>query len=141
MPNEIDLSDRALRARRAIAEKATPGPWAVQIYNGGPYPGPFQIWSQSAPNAILVSISVEGSRNCAHIAANSPDVIMADIDEILHLRAEVERLNKEADWLAERISIRDCVMGDTVENCIYKEFPCAECFREAARKAVEESHA
>lgn len=70
--------------------------------------------------------------------ANGYKVANEEAQEIMaELRNEVERLNKEADWLAERISIRDCVMGDTVENCIYKEFPCAECFREAARKAVE----
>ena len=38
--------------------------------------------------------------NTQNIPANSPDVVKADIAEILHLRAENERLNKEADWLA-----------------------------------------
>ena len=89
MQNDIHLSNEALLKHRAIAEKATPGPWAVQIYNGGPYPGPFQIWSQSAPNSILVSISIEGSRNCAHIAANSPNVVIAHVDEILRLRNDL----------------------------------------------------
>ena len=127
MPNEIDLSDRALGALRAIAEKATPGPWAMQTYNGGPYPGPFQILSLSSPNGILVSISVEGSRNCAHIAANSPDVVMAHVDEILRLRAEVKRLEREADWLAQAAA-----------NNGWHEVRVSPAFmREQARKAVE----
>lgn len=39
----------------------------------------------------------------AHIAASSPDVVRADIEEILRLRKEVARLNKEADWLGLRL--------------------------------------
>lgn len=34
--------------------------------------------------------------NAAHIAASSPDVVQADIEEILRLRQEVARLNKES---------------------------------------------
>lgn len=78
----------------------------------------------------------------AHIAANSPDVVTADIDEILRLRVEVGRLEKEADWLATHVAnaLREPALiahlhylskGLTVP-------PSSETIREAARKAVEE---
>lgn len=57
---------------------------------------------------------------------------------IFRLCREMERLGREADWLAGRASIKDCVMYDTVENCIKKGFPCIKCFREKAREAVGE---
>ena len=44
--------------------------------------------------------------NAARIAASSPDVVRDDIAEILHLRAENERLNKEADWLAKTLGFQ-----------------------------------
>lgn len=142
--NDIDLSTEALLKHRAIAEKATPGPWVVEKYNGGPYPGPFQIWNQAAPEKILVSISIEGPRNAAHIAANSPDAVKAHVDEILRLRAEVERLNKEADYLAGVIAAAYCAQ-ENVTHCEKTEgLPlhklrdaCASCWRKAARDTVE----
>lgn len=41
--------------------------------------------------------------NAREDAANFPNVVIADIDEILRLRAEVERLEKEAHWLATHV--------------------------------------
>ncbi len=87
-------------------------------------------------------------RNAAHIAANSPDVVMADIDEILRLREQVERLEKEADWLAEYCwkkpeaeyhPLREMRGGFYCGACPH-DHDCRKCWREAARKAVEENH-
>ena len=87
-------------------------------------------------------------RNAAHIAANSPDVVMADIDEILRLREQVERLEKEADWLAENCwkkpeveyhPLREMRGGFYCDACPY-DYDCRKCWRAAARKAVEENH-
>lgn len=138
--------------------------------------------------------------DAAHIAANHPDVVRADIEEILRLRGEVKRLRdenealknsafefgvgfstkvnemrareewfsrelarleKEADWLVRMLSlytedcplkfswvyaeklpipkIDDCEGTWSVDDC----FHCSgrnpgQCWREAARKAVEE---
>ena len=56
----------------------------------------------------------------AHIAASSPDVVRADIEEILQLRKEVERLNKVSHYLAERLSTlnvtRRKYIGATLED-------------------------
>ena len=73
--------------------------------------------------------------DAAHIAASSPDVVRADIEEILRLRKEVARLNKEADWLGLRLwgtggvpPVEDFdVRADRIKM-----------WRKAARKAVEE---
>ena len=141
MIDHPDRTTEALLARRELAEKATPGPWKKGIALRQGY-GVDAIWDCSG--ALVAdtekSVSPCEESDAAHIAANSPDVVMADIDEILRLRAQVKRLEKEADWLAERAGAKDCLMADTVENCTKKGFPCIACFRTAARKAVEENH-
>ena len=163
---EDSLTTEALLARRELAEKATPGPWEVD--------------KSEITSAVYVEtdwghlICESDDEDAAHIAANSPDVVMADIDEILRLRAEVEfwrqetqdvrenfertlqcerdktdRLEREADWLAEQLSYSCSFTGE--HNCgipkpCPKTYGCgcldveAEEWREAARKAVEENH-
>lgn len=84
------------------------------------------------------------SRDAAFIASNPPETVMADIDEILRLRAEVARLEKEADWLAQTLA-NECPVCGSVRYLNYslngKELlwirPTAGDWREAARKAVE----
>lgn len=71
------------------------------------------------------------------IEKHNSDFILSAFDALTLLR-QVDELEKEADWLAERASAKDCLMADTVENCTKKGFPCIACFRTAARKAVEE---
>lgn len=119
-------AEESLRTRQAIAGQALAGPWTVEKYDDSS-----AFVETTWGNMICDSVSHE---EAAHIAANSPDVVMADIDEILRLRAEVEqlqaekeRLEKEADWLAARACATDCIVADVA------------CFREAARKAVEEN--
>lgn len=146
MPNDIDLSPEALLKHRAIAEKATPGPWEVlapdAIYISAPERN--EILFEN-PQEIGTTLSPEEQRaTAAHIAANSPDVVKAHIDEILRLRAEVERLNKEADYLAGVIAAAYCAQ-ENVTHCEKTEgLPlhklrdaCASCWRRAARDAVE----
>lgn len=139
----------ALLARRALAEKATPGPWKKGIALRQGY-GVDAIWDCSG--ALVAdtekSVSPCEESDAAHIAANSPDVVMADIDEILRLRAQVERLEKEADWLAEYCwkkpeaeyhPLREMRGGFFCVACPH-DYDCRKCWREAARKAVESSH-
>lgn len=142
MTNYLDRSIESLLARRELAEKATPGPWK---------PGTSVFLKQETIIASMGYIAAEPigvsypttCYNFAHIAANSPDVVMDDIDEILRLRAQVERLEKEADWLALVLANAGCgiplteYIGEAV-NGMYP--PAPEHWREAARKAVETSH-
>lgn len=58
-------------------------------------------------------------------------------EDISRLLAEVERLNKEADWLANIISTRECANHDISPICHQEGRDCRECFRNAARKAVQ----
>lgn len=140
MPNDIDLSTEALLKHRAIAEKATPGPWAM---GGKTCP-----WVEDDEgNGICRMLARDSPRDtAAHIAANSPDVVKAHVDEILRLRAELERLNKEADYLAGVIAAAYCAQ-ENVTRCEKTEgLPlhklrdaCASCWRRAAREAVEKN--
>ena len=141
---QTDRTTESLLARRALASKATPGPWKKGIALRQGY-GVDAIWDCSG--ALVAdtekSVSPCEESDAAHIAANSPDVVMADIDEILRLRAQVERLEKEADWLALVLANAGCgiplteYIGEAVNGM---SPPAPEHWREAARKAVETSH-
>ena len=92
------------------------------------------------------SVSACEESDAAHIAANSPDVVMADIDEILRLRAQVERLEKEADWLISEKIVEEWngrFVGAFNANkgglVVYEsQAEAVASWREAARKTVEE---
>lgn len=143
-----DRTTEALLARRALAEKATPGPWE-SVYDYCVLPN---IYDDRPANVLIADCSREHDHdkktkaNASYIAANSPDVVMDDIDEILRLRAQVERLEKEADWLAEYCwkkpeaeyhPLREMRGGFYCGACPH-DHDCRKCWREAARKAVEE---
>lgn len=133
MPN--DRSDAAIRERLVIAEKATQGPWYHSL---AAIVGTKKSPEDNDATCICFTewgCSGDPQANAAHIAASSPDVVRADIEEILQLRKEVARLNKEADWLGLRLwgtggvpPVEDFdVRADRIKM-----------WREAARKAVEE---
>lgn len=138
---EDSRTTEALLARRELASKATPGPWKKGIALRQGY-GVDAIWDCSG--ALVAdtekSVSPCEESDAAHIAANSPDVVMADIDEILRLRAQVERLEKEADWLALVLANVGCgiplteYLGEDVNGM---SPPTPEHWREAARKVIE----
>ena len=177
--NDIDLSNDALLKHRAIAEKATPGPWESREEGQKAIDDEYDVWSvvYGPERVAIVEDGPHMAANRAHIAANSPEVVMADIDEILRLRnelaatecregegdayveqlclerddleaqvarleGEVERLNKEADWLAERLK-EACKNFNGCFSCPFYDDEGAYCivedktWREAAREAVE----
>lgn len=157
MPN--DRSDAALRERLEIAGKA-----AQEVGT--------TLWKdyQTAPRELCILdafneriLTMEDYTEVAtarHIAASSPDVVQADIEEILRLRQEVARLDKEADWFVRILShyTEDCPLKfklvyeerfpiPKIDNCHGQEGDiedCAyfstECWREASRNAVEEKN-
>lgn len=135
---DSDCTTVSLLARRALAEKATPGPWVRE--RGFLVYGPWGDRPVSGEEGIL------NPADAAHIAANDPPTVIADIDEILRLREEMERLEKEADWLAEYCwkkpeaeyhPVREMRGGFYCGACPH-DHDCRKCWREAARKAVEE---
>lgn len=86
----------ALLARRAIAAKATPGPWEKKRRR-------FFAESEEVPyvvaGIVILFTMQNGERladyNAYFCVANNPSTSIEDIDEILRLRAEVERLKEE----------------------------------------------
>lgn len=138
---KTDLSTKVLLVRKMLAEKATPGPWLINDRNTST---PFDI---SIKNGTCFCQIVWGTKrqDITHIAANSPDVVIATIGELLRLREEKERLEKEADWLAERLA-KYCVDDAEKECPLIDVCPEGSCptittssWREAARRAVEEA--
>lgn len=95
MPN--DRSDAALRERLGIAEKAAQGPWkSDEVVTRKKDFEPSYVVKDKDGFTIVDVLPVSAYQaNAAHIAASSPDVVLADIEEILRLRAEVKRLDKD----------------------------------------------
>ena len=112
-----DRTTESLLARRALAEQATPGPWYADSEG-------FRVRTQYTPlkkrtigyacsNDFVCDLNdeeyheylngKEQANTAAHIAANSPDVVMADIDEIIRLRREVRRLEDALDNIVMRL--------------------------------------
>lgn len=210
MSNRNDRSDAVMRERLKLAEKATQGPWYHTL---AAIVGTKKSPEDNDATCICSTewgCSGDPQANAAHIAASSPDVVRADIEEILRLRAEnellalenqrltvdgakdesylltcldiirksvgmpvgsdwqqvaerVDRLGKESDWLVKMLSlytedcplkfswvyaeklpipkIDDCEGTWSVDDC----FHCSgrnpgQCWREAARKAVEDEN-
>lgn len=111
-----------LNELKELAEKATPGPWIYDEEDGTIEP---------LETVGLRSIIAEPtySNDAAFIAAANPQTV-------LELIAEIERREKEADWLAARIihlcDDLDCYC--TVSNC--DGSASISGIREAAREAV-----
>ena len=167
---EDSRTTEALLARRELAEKATPGPWK-SVYDYCVLPN---IYDDRPANVLIADCSREHDHdkktkaNALYIAANDPSTVIADIDEILRLRAEVkfwrqetqdvrenfertlqcerdktDRLEREADWLALVLANAGCGIPLTEyigEAVNGMSPPAPEHWREAARKAVETSH-
>ena len=209
MSRQDNRSDAALRERLELAEKAVPkGEKTIWTAD---FASPHETCVRDAfTERILTMEDYTDQATAAHIAANHPDVVRADIEEILRLRQEVarlelenqrltvagandeaylltcldiirkavgmpvgsdwqqvaervDRLGKESDWLVKMLSlytedcplkfswvyaeklpipkIDDCEGTWSVDDC----FHCSgrnpgQCWREAARKAVEEEN-
>lgn len=103
---KTDLSTEALLVRREIAEKATPGKWGVKCERHDNTCHEYLILTEDGDKIVgadkidLREVYYRGlpeaicsldSHDAAHIAANSPDVVIATIDELLRLRAELEQ--------------------------------------------------
>ncbi len=123
----------SLLARRALAEKATPGRWDVIENLEDQTQCSVRIISPK--HHIVLRDAWITFTDALFIVRHSPDVVMDDIDEILRLREKVERLEKEADWLA-RICAEQMLEG--VDEASVQWW--REKAREAAREAVKEDN-
>lgn len=167
MPNDIDLSDDTLLHRREMAKRVAS--WKPALFGPNQYDDSYSLRNGKDDAVIRCHGSgVDGKDDLAsHLAAfilfNPPEAVMAHIDEILRLRnelaatecrgerddleaqvarleGEVERLEREADWLAHNVC-KGCppVPPERLPDCDNEEHPhdCPACWRRAARKAVE----
>lgn len=91
MSNWNDRSDAALQKRLELAKKATHGPWVLWEWDNGVK----EIRSNADPDEDHVC-RVWHKKDGDFLAKNSPIEVQADIEEILRLRQEVARLNKES---------------------------------------------
>ena len=96
-------SDAALRERLGIAEKAVPkGEKTIWTAD---FASPHETCVRDAfTERILTMEDYTNQATAAHIAASSPDVVRADIEEILRLRQENKRLCGELERRDEEIS-------------------------------------
>lgn len=99
MSKQDDRSEAALRERLEIAGKATPkGESTLWMVDPAV---PRDLCIRDAFNErILTMEDCTATATAHHIAASSPDVVRADIEEILRLRAENERLVLENQRLS-----------------------------------------
>ncbi len=160
MSRQDNRSDAALRERLELAEKAVPkGEKTIWTAD---FASPHETCVRDAfTERILTMEDYTDQATAAHIAANHPDVVRADIEEILRLRQEVARLDKEADWLVKimffyteecplKMKIQDELPIPKLDGCdgTWPDddyFDCTnstpeKCWREAARKAVEDEN-
>lgn len=134
-----DRSNEALRERLEMAKKAKPGPWkSVEVLFRKKNFEPSYVVKDGDGRTIVDIISVAAYQETArNIAANHPDIVRADLEEILALRAEVERLREEnealknsafefgvafstkvnemrarEEWLAEQVAVQNSVYGE-----------------------------
>lgn len=157
------MTDEELAAIQGRLKNITPPPWFHVLASiVGTKDDP------ESPDATCVCCTEWGycgddpQANAAFIA-HAPDDIARLLAENERLRSEVTRLNKEADWLVRMLSlytedcplkfswvyaeklpipkIDDCEGTWSVDDC----FHCSgrnpgQCWREAARKAVEDEN-
>ena len=99
------MPDLDLTKLREIAEAATPGPWGVYDANEGMSP-PRPYWSVANNefhnptnlDALAIDISVDygDKADADHIATFDPPTVLALIDEVERLRAQVDAVAERA---------------------------------------------
>lgn len=118
-----ELSTEALLARRTLAEKATPGPWYLAEEDADN----LLVTSNSRKEMVDIAkcemahpeagmeepFASEQNANAQHIAANSPDVVIATIDELLRLREENARLKEALENLLRFAECQICYHEST----------------------------
>ena len=111
-----DRRESALRERLEIAENATQGPW---IKRSRDFQGEDGFGWESKPTVESEDKTIclfydrdagaddvdNDEDDAAHIAASSPDVVKADIEEILRLRDDNERLREKISYISNELKL------------------------------------
>ena len=140
--------DETFAHRKELADRATPGLWTghqgAPHYVDGTLCGGDKFIAKCnlylEPGRCEIVKQEEQRANTLHIAANSPEVILGDINEIERLHYKLNQVEAEADWLALVLANAGCGVPLTEymnEDVNGMSPPDPEHWREAARKAVE----
>lgn len=102
----IELSNEALQERKKIAENAeTQGEWEVlnrhMVIRIKPKSQDNTASNDEGPITDEIALITSSLSNAFHIAASSPADVIAMIEEIEDLRAEIAQKEKELDWFAQ----------------------------------------
>lgn len=169
------MSDTELADLEAKAKAATPGPWAcwgtvknllgigptnwgivyAALTEAGGRPGVLfttnhHLVTEAEKKQARKDHTDPGQagRNAAYVAAANPAAVLSLIAELRQARADVAQLEKEADWMAERLHCF-CDYNNYCNECaLYPSFcqenierrfekHVVENWRERARKATE----
>ena len=124
----MDRSEQALRDRLELTRKATDGPWkSDEVLFRKKNFEPSYVVKDGDGRTIVDILPVAAYQETArHIAASSPDVVRADLEEILALRAEVARLKDEIASLEQELKFSD----ETEYELIKKLFDLKICHKE-----------
>lgn len=136
--NQISQED--LAHIRALAQKATPGPWICYGFTGNNGSALRTVSREDFEKICELPNLMNTPANASYIAAVSPDVLMSLIEHIEYQHTEIERLaeikdgivdddrdtriaklEKMVDWLATRLVdvhakgwVPDCVVAKTI---------------------------
>ena len=127
------IEETKLQEWERLANEATDGPWCL-------------VKSESFPDGNVLSLRPKSTKDdkatalgaCRIAFKNDYEFMAAAREAVPELIAEVRKLNKEVDWLAEKLSrmIDDCPKEKAKSYCYEAPF-CVACWRGAARKAVQ----
>lgn len=164
MTDKIEITPELLADLKARAGKATPGPWVEFGLESGNGNSSYTVGTEKPGLDICRLNSQLYCKNClcnaAYIAAASPAVVLALIEEIERLEEDFDaaarsaadesvkavKLEEEAEWLAKQASL----MCDCIENCdecrLFSECGCngqnsKEIWRKAAQEAISQEEA
>lgn len=155
----IIVNAEMLENLKRLAQKAVPGPWSVDSL-GNIFREPHAIDEDWQPIVLLAKSSLgeyaPAEANAAYIAALSPDVALALVDEIERLNKEIKslreienglsednfslssqyvednkkiaQLEKEANWLANMLADEGCLLIDVPcgGDCNPCDLPCRQ---------------
>lgn len=104
------MTDDDIKRLKRLAEQATPGPWRVNM-KGHSYHEVARVndLEIAPPNSVDLS---HWTVDAAYIAAASPDVVLALLDEIERLRAALTKANAQAERFEREWYLR----GDEIEQ-------------------------
>lgn len=122
------MTDKELDALLELSKKVTPGPW--EVVNKGSH----LYVTDSNPNreiAKITRIPKASAENAAYIVS-SCNAVPSLIEENLALREQMNKLEQQRDWLADKLacmcSVSDCGSCGVPVPCPYSKGLLTRCW-------------